>query len=1093
MSGIPQDIKDVLGNLLASLTSSDNAYRKQAEAALNNDWTSKDKIDVLLVYLADQASNGGDENTRAFAAVLFRRFSIRGPTYQGFSVADRQIDHITPGAKTEIRRILLQGFTSPQIRNVKHKLADAIAEVAKDNFEWPELLPTILQAAESPDPVMKESVFRIITTTPQIISNHDLNESFLKMFHSGFEDASDDVRIATCTAFVAFFENLPKSTWSVLSQLLPNLLNSLPRLLSNGNDSALAAVLESLIDLVILAPKIFKPMFETIINFCSQVAQNKDLESNARLTALELLTSFAESSPNMCKREPAYSNTIVVVTLKLLTEVCVDDEDCSEWINVQDPADENEEEEFSASRQALDRVALKLNGQCLAGPLFQLLPQMLQSQDWHERQAALMALSSACEGCADVLTTEIPKLLDMVLPSLNDSHPRVQYSCCNALGQMSTDFANVIQRTSGDRILPALISMLSTANIARVQNHAAAALVNFCEEASQDTLEPYLDDLLNNLLNLLKSSPLKYVQEQVITTIAVVADAAETKFIKYYDTLMPLLVSVMKSDIDRSNRSLVAKSIECSTLIASAVGKDKFSENANEILEIFTFLQNNLLGEDDPVKPYLEKGWSRVCKLIGKAFLPFVPCVLPPLLEQARATQDISIVEEDQLEEINQNEEYEVIQLSGRHIAVHTSVLDDKASAIELLKLYAEVLDDAFGQYVFEISNEIVIPGLDFYLHDGVRGTCAVTMPSLLKSYIHSNGSSQSNEVFVLWKSMANKLISQLETDPALELYFAYYYAISKCLSLMGPQALDDQQLQDAAKSISANLTDLYERIANHDDADDEYNEEVSDYDDDCTDEELLEEVGKGISSIFENCGARFIAGFVTITPILNKYLHEENPILKRFAIDVICDLVKYGGADVFNLHELFLNVVGEALTSSDSKVRESAARCVGYCAQSPNSGDYAQFALACIQPLTQMSSIPDARAPDNIDATEFMCATISIIIQFYGNQIPNVNELITAWVGLLPVCQNEEAAKSSYSFLTNLINQQHPIVSAKVAEITDSVVQALLYASISGETANNSIAAVKSLLATLPQEQSMAMMNNYSTEAKAVIAKWFV
>lgn len=1094
MSSLPQEIQGALGELLSALSSNDNAFRKQAESALNNDWCCKDKIDILLVFLAEQAASGNSEHTRAFAAVLFRRFAIKSPNYQGFSVTDRQIDHVSPEAKTEIRRILLAGFAGQQTKNVKHKLADAIAEVAKDNFDWPDLLPTILQATSSGDSVMKESSFRMISTTPQIISNHDLNESFLKMFHAGFEDESDDVRIATCTAFVAFFENLPKSTWSLLSQLLPNLLNSLPRLLSSGNDAALASVLESLIDLVVIAPKIFKPMFETIISFCSQVAQDKNLESNARLTALELLTTFSESSPNMCKREQSYSTTMVIVTLKLMTEVCVDDdENCSEWNNVDDPNEEGEEEEYNAARQSLDRVALKLNGQCLAGPLFQYLPHMLQSQDWHERQAALMALSSASEGCADVLISEIPKLLDLILPSLNDSHPRVQFACCNALGQMSTDFANIIQRTSGDKILPALISMLSTNHVPRVQTHAAAALVNFCEEATKEIVEPYLDDLLNNLLTLLKSSPKKYVQEQVITTIAVVADAAENKFIKYYDTLMPLLLSVMKSDADNTNRTLVAKSIECATLIAAAVGKEKFSETASQILEIFTYLQNNLQNEDDPVKPYLEKGWSRVCKLIGKDFLPFLPGVLPPLLEQAKATQDISIVEEDQLDEINQNEDYEVIQLSGKHIAVHTSVLDDKASAIEILKLYCEVLGASFLPYVNEVANEIVIPGLDFYLHDGVRGTCAVTMPSLLKCCIESTGSSQTTESFTLWKSMANKLIAQLESDPAVELYFAYYYALAKCLEMMGPQALDDTQLVNISKSMNCNLSDIYERISNRDDVDDDYNEEVAEYDDDCSDEELLEEVGKGIASVFENSGVRFIPAFMSLTPIINKFICDENPILKKFAISTICDLVKYGGSEAFKLHELFLNPIGEALTSPDSKVRESAARCVGLCAQSPNSSDYSSFALACIPSLVQMSSIPDARAPDNIDATEYMCSTISLIIQFYGNQIPNVNELIKAWINLLPVCQNEEAAQISYNFLTNLINQQHPEIVSKISAIVDSVVQALLYTSISGDTANNVVSAVKGLLATMPQEQSMAMINNYSTEAKTIISKWFV
>ena len=1093
MSNIPPEIQEVLGALLNALSSTDNAYRKQAEAALNNDWCTQDKISILLVFLAEQAANGQNESIKAFAAVLFRRFSIKSPNYQGFSVTDRQIDHIPPQAKSEIRNILLAGFTGEQTKNVRHKLADAIAEVAKDKFEWTELLPTILQATKSADPAMKESAFRMIATTPQIISNHDLNESFLEMFHVGFEDESDDVRIATCTAFVAFFENLPKATWSILAQLLPNLLNSLPRLLSNGNDTALASVLESLIDLVTLAPKIFKPMFETIIGFCSQVSQNQDLESNARLTALELLTSFCESSPNMCKREPSYSTTIVVITLKLMTEVCVDDEDCSEWNNVDDPTEESEEEEYNAARQSLDRAALKLNGQCLAGPLFQYLPHMLQSQDWHERQAALMAISSASEGCADVLSSEIPKLLDMILPSLADAHPRVQFACCNALGQMSTDFANLIQRTSGDRILPALISMLSTDHVPRVQTHAAAALVNFCEEATKDIIEPYLDDLLNNLLNLLKSSPKTYVQEQVITTIAVVADAAENKFIKYYDTLMPLLLSVMKSDVDNAHRPLIAKSIECATLIATAVGQEKFSESANEMLEIFTHLQNTLQGEDDPVKQYLEKGWSRVCKLIGKAFLPFLPGVLPPLLEQAKATQDISIVDEDQLDEINQNEDYEVIQLSGKHIAVHTAALDDKASAIEILKMYAEVLDDQFAPYVAEVANEIVIPGLDFYLHDGVRGTCAVTMPSLLKCYIDSTGSAQSTESFTLWKSMANKLIAQVGTDPTVELFFAYYYSLSKCLEMMGPQALDDTQLVDMAKSMNVNLADIYERITNRDDVDDDYNEEIADYDEDCTDEELLEEVGKGITAVFENSGVRFISAFMSMTPMITKFLTNDNPILRKFAIQAFSDLVKYGGSESFKLNHLFLNAVGDSLTSPDSKVRECAARCVGYCAQSPNSSDYANFCLACVQYITQMSSIPDARAPDNIDATEYMCSTLALIIQCYGNQIPNVDELITTWISILPVCQNEEAAQIAYSFLTTLIQQNHPSVTVKVQHVLDSVVQALLYASISGDVANNANAAVKGLLSNLPQDQSMAMMNSYSTETKAIVSKWFV
>ncbi|GMG20973.1 unnamed protein product [[Candida] boidinii] len=307
--------------------------------------------------------------------------------------------------------------------------------------------------------------------------------------------------------------------------------------------------------------------------------------------------------------------------------------------------------------------------------------------------------------------------------------------------------------------------MLTTKNVPRVQTHAAAALVNFSENASKEVLEPYLDSLLTNLLELLQG-PKRYVQEQVVTTIAIIADAAETKFIKYYDTLMPLLINVLKADMGEQNRVLRAKSIECATLIALAVGKEKFAPNASEIIEIFGHLQQTLLGEDDPIKPYLEQGWERVCKLVGKDFIPYLPLVLPPLLEAGKATQDISVVDDDELEEINQNEEFQVIQLAGKHIAVHTAVLDDKAAAIELLKNYADTLGADFFPYVESIASDIIIPGLDFYLHDGVRGAAALTMPSLLSCTIAATGANDSFKVQALWKGMCDKLIHQLGNDP---------------------------------------------------------------------------------------------------------------------------------------------------------------------------------------------------------------------------------------------------------------------------------------------------------------------------------------
>ena len=70
----------------------------------------------------------------------------------------------------------------------------------------------------------------------------------------------------------------------------------------------------------------------------------------------------------------------------------------------------------------------------------------------------------------------------------------------------------------------------------RVHAHAAAALINFCEGVERDTLLPYLDPIVERLLKLLNnpagnpSMVRRYVQEQAITTLAMVADASEVTF-----------------------------------------------------------------------------------------------------------------------------------------------------------------------------------------------------------------------------------------------------------------------------------------------------------------------------------------------------------------------------------------------------------------------------------------------------------------------------------------------------------------------------------------------------------------------------------
>lgn len=71
---------------------------------------------------------------------------------------------------------------------------------------------------------------------------------------------------------------------------------------NTGDEELLTRVLISLIDLAETTPKMFKNGFNDVVVFSLRIIQNTELEDQTRQNALELMATFADNSPNMCKR-----------------------------------------------------------------------------------------------------------------------------------------------------------------------------------------------------------------------------------------------------------------------------------------------------------------------------------------------------------------------------------------------------------------------------------------------------------------------------------------------------------------------------------------------------------------------------------------------------------------------------------------------------------------------------------------------------------------------------------------------------------------------------------------------------------------------
>jgi hypothetical protein len=147
---------------------------------------------------------------------------------------------------------------------------------------------------------------------------------------------SRQVRLAAVEAFASFFRSITKKTRPKYYQLIPDILNILPPIKESGDGDMLTKALISLIDLAEIAPKMFKPLFNSLVQFSISVIQDKELGETPRQNALELMATFADCDPQMCRKDPNFTNDMVTQCLSLMTDVGVDDDDAEEWNSTED-------------------------------------------------------------------------------------------------------------------------------------------------------------------------------------------------------------------------------------------------------------------------------------------------------------------------------------------------------------------------------------------------------------------------------------------------------------------------------------------------------------------------------------------------------------------------------------------------------------------------------------------------------------------------------------------------------------------------------------------------------------------------------------
>ncbi|KAL8262933.1 hypothetical protein R6Q59_024282 [Mikania micrantha] len=1013
--------------LMSHLMSSSNEQRSQAEIMFN--LCKQTDPNTLVLKLAQLLQLSPHMEARAMSAVLLRKQLTQDDSLVWNS--------LSPATKSAVKSIFLTCVQNEDVKTIMKKLCDAISELASTILPengWPELLPFMFQCVSSDSFRLQESALLMFAQLSQYVGTALVPH--IKHLHGVFlqcltTSGSSDVRIAALSAVINFIQCLSSSgDRDRFQDLLPAMMRTLTESLNGGQEATAQEALELLIALAGTEPRFLRRQIVEVVGSMLQIAEAETLEVGTKHLAIEFVITLAEArerAPGMMRKLPQFISSLFAILMRMLLDI----EDEPAWHSAEDEdEDVGESSNYNFGQECLDRLAIALGGNTIVPVASELLPAYLAAQEWQKHNAALVALAQIAEGCSKVMIKNLEQVVIMVLNSFQDHHPRVRWAAINAIGQLSTDLGPDLQIQYHQLVLPALALAMDDFQNPRVQAHAASAVLNFSENCTPDILTPYLDGIVRKLLVLVQNGK-QMVQEGALTALASVADSSQEHFQKYYDAVMPYLKEILVNANDKANRILRAKAMECISLVGMAVGKEKFRNDAKQVMEVLMSLQGSQMEADEPTTSYMLQAWARLCKCLGPDFLPYMSVVMPPLLQSARLKPDVTITSTHLDTEIESDDEsMETITLGNKRIGIKTSILEEKATACNMLCCYADELKEGFYPWIDQVAS-ILVPLLKFYFHEEVRKAAVSAMPELLCSakFALEKGLAQGRDgsyIKQLSDYIVPSLVEALHKEPDTEICANMLNAINRCLQISGP-LLDKHQVRSIVDEIkhvivasSSRKTERAERT-NAEDFDAEEGELLKEENE--QEDEVFDQVGEILGTLIKTFKASFLPFFDELSSyLMPMWGKDKSSEERRISIGIFDDLAEQCRESASKYYDTYLPFLLEACNDVNPEVQQAAVYGLGVCIE--HGGSVIKPLIGEIfSRLNLVISHPEALQPENVMAYDNAVSALGKVCLFHRDTI-DPNQVIPAWLSCLPIKVDLIEAKVVHDLLCSMIER---------------------------------------------------------------------
>ncbi len=675
-----------------------------------------------------------------------------------------------PEVRAGIKSQILEFISKEETGSVRNGAARVISEIASEELPkgtWPELLPFLFNAANSPNAGQRQISVFIFFTLLEVFSEDKTAQQYLPQIMQIFSRTLNDpesleVRVTTVRGLgkvADFLEIDAQADLAALQGAVPQMVQVLSQCLQDSHSEGTKHVLDVFDTMCLIEAPVLTNFLGDLLEFYLVNAANDDIEEDLRCACLNsAVWTCTYKRQKVQQLQLAASIIPRMFPIIASGEVDLDDMNTPSVIAL----------------RLLDTIATEYPPSQVWPVLSEQVQNGMGSSDPSHRRAAIMALGICTEGVSETMRPHMDAVWSFVASALKDADSSVRTAGCSALTYLCDVLGDECVKHHAEA-MPLLMQLVGDQGI---QSDACRALDAFLENLGDD-VKQYLPLVMQTLAGYLETASLK-VKRSIIAAIGSAAHASGKEFTPYYEEIMKRIQPFLTIQ-DKDNEELMdvrAASQDAIGTFSIAVGKEVFRPYFSDIMGVAyqaLSLGHSRLNECSFIF------FSTMSKVFEEEFSPFLGQVMPKVIESLRQPEHDAVPGADGAanglgvpgsstdpDDEEAEEEIDWEDLEERFNNVNSAIAIEK-----------EVAADAVGE-IFKYTKSGFLP----YLQDSVT-----ELVQQLEHYSSGNRKAALASLFVCITTL-NELVQQTKWQPGRQVKVPLNSDVQQLIDLVIDAAL---------------------------------------------------------------------------------------------------------------------------------------------------------------------------------------------------------------------------------------------------------------------------------------------------------------